>query len=388
MPATKDKAAEAAEPTATEQAQAAADAAADQPEPEVRPDEFSAGTAQPIDRSLFPQAIVDALKAPLSPDRVRRRKGRGRGQFEYLAGHDVKRRANEIFGFGNWGHFVVKQDEIGTVTVANDDDREGVHVGYRCVVRVWVRGWDSDGVEHSYETEGSGYGDGVEYGPAARVTACELAIKESETDALKRAFTDLGDQFGLILYAKEDEKRRIESDRGADEARPVAVQQEAGRGRPRLTGWAALLDTFVQVLGGTPEDEAAAKWWLNEQITSKWGAVLADLNQADKDAAWALCAATVLAIESEHGGLDFDPDVRKKVAAAFAARNGGIKLDGPPWRLGPGDTEEGRPSRADWEAARDALAAEGGQEELADDAIEQAEAAMDDEARAAAEAAG
>jgi hypothetical protein len=156
---------------------------------------------------------IKQLRADLDTSRVRRREGRGGNEFSYLATHDVKRTANEIFGFGNWGHRIVEQHQLAAVPVESRD-RQGFHVAWYCRVELTVRG--------CIPVSGSGYGDGVEYGPAALATAQELAIKESESDALKRALTNFGDQFGLILYAKDDERRRIEADQAPAAARPDA----------------------------------------------------------------------------------------------------------------------------------------------------------------------
>jgi hypothetical protein len=59
------------------------------------------------------------LNAPLDTRRVKKREGRGGGQFSYLEGHDVKRRANEIFGFGRWGYDVVELAPLDHVEVSS-----------------------------------------------------------------------------------------------------------------------------------------------------------------------------------------------------------------------------------------------------------------------------
>lgn len=190
---------------------------------DVTLDDETRGTGEPVGTSAFLPDVVEELRKPLSPDRIRTRAGRGgSGNLSYVAGHDDKRRANELFGFGNWGHEIKELVEIAAVEIVKNN-KPGVHVGYRCTVRIWV---NTPMTASPFHTEGVGYGDGVEYGPAARITACELAIKEAETDALKRAFTDLGDQFGLILYAKEDEVKRIERDRNAAAVSVVKAPQE------------------------------------------------------------------------------------------------------------------------------------------------------------------
>lgn len=167
----------------------------------------------------LPSEQVKMLAEPLDRARVKGRKGRGGSQFSYLETHDVKRNLTRIFGYGGWGKRIVEQVQVAAVQVEKDNGAgkaptKGWHVAYRCVVRLTVRGCEP--------TEGSGYGDAVEYGPGALATCNELALKESESDALKRAATDLGDQFGLILYAKAEDQARIESMMNADQSRAPA----------------------------------------------------------------------------------------------------------------------------------------------------------------------
>lgn len=212
-------------PPADEQDRAAAEArvAPDPepaPDPEVRAEEMTQGIAQPVAQPRLAEDVILELVEPLDPNRVRRRRGRGSGQFEYLAGHDVKRRMNEIFGFGGWSSRRISNVLIGAVEVKNQEGKEGWHVGYQATVEVSIMLEDGTWVSYSDD----GYGDGVEYGPAARITACELALKEAVTDAFKRACTYLGDQFGLILYAKDEAEKKTIRERNAGAAsRDVAV---------------------------------------------------------------------------------------------------------------------------------------------------------------------
>ena len=313
-------------------------------EPEVRPEELTQGIDQVAGVSAFPAEVVEELRQPLDPNRVRRRKGRGSGQFEYLAGHDVKRRANEIFGFGNWGHSVVERELLGAVEVQSQNGQPGWHVGYATTVRVWV----DTGTGRTYTTEGVGYGDGVEYVGAARVTACELAIKESETDALKRAFTDLGDQFGLILYAKEDEKRRIDRDRSRDETSGPYVRVETVEGPQPPRNFSEALDRLVR-LGHPAEDWY--QWWVPQLIEVVFEAKDAhstrDLNQGERAVLGQKLGTVILDLEAGMEGNDFPPPTRAQIQAAFSKMAGGVELAGPPWRIDKDETD--RPTQPDWE---------------------------------------
>lgn len=138
--------------------------------------------------------MQEALAKPLDAARVKSRpNGRG-GQLSYLETHDAIRAANDIFGFGEWGHEIVELRQIPATPIAKDG-KPGVCVGYVCTIRLTVR--------DCVPTSGIGYGDAIEYQASAAVTAHELAAKEAESDALKRALKNFGDQFGLALYDKD-----------------------------------------------------------------------------------------------------------------------------------------------------------------------------------------
>jgi DNA recombination protein Rad52 len=138
--------------------------------------------------------MQERLAAPLDAGRVKQREGGNGRSLSFLETHDVIRTANDIFGFGQWGHKIVELRQIGAATVHNRDQKAGWHVGYVCIVELTVQGF--------VPVSGIGYGDAVEYRESASVTAHELAAKEAESDALKRALKNYGDQFGLALYDK------------------------------------------------------------------------------------------------------------------------------------------------------------------------------------------
>ncbi|WP_271612846.1 RAD52 family DNA repair protein [Bradyrhizobium sp. CCBAU 21362] len=131
------------------------------------------------------------LSAPLNRANVKERKQGGR-QFSYIEGWQVVAEANRIFGYDGW------QRETIFATVVADYEREigenklpGFGVTYVCKVRVTV----GDVVR-----EGCGSGHGID---RDRGLAHESAIKEAETDAMKRALMTFGNPFGLALYDKE-----------------------------------------------------------------------------------------------------------------------------------------------------------------------------------------
>lgn len=106
----------------------------------------------------------------------------------------MKQKANQIFGFGNWGYRTVELKHIGTEPFTSGS-RSGFRTGYTALVEIWVGGGAS------FRVSDVGYGDATEYSDS-QIKTHELAAKEAVTDGLKRAFASLGDQFGLCLYDK------------------------------------------------------------------------------------------------------------------------------------------------------------------------------------------
>jgi len=131
------------------------------------------------------------LAAPLNRSHVKERKQAGR-KLSYIEGWHAIAEANRIFGFDAWTRetFDVRcvaehKRKIG------QDGRDGWGVSYVAKVRVTVDDVVREGV-------GAGHGIDVDLG-----LAHESAIKEAETDAMKRALMTFGNPFGLALYDKE-----------------------------------------------------------------------------------------------------------------------------------------------------------------------------------------
>jgi DNA recombination protein Rad52 len=137
-----------------------------------------------------------ALAAPLNADNVKERDQAGR-TLSYLEGWKAVEEANRIFGFDGWDRQTVDLKlvaehprKIGRAP----NQRDGFGVSYIAKVQVVVR------AGATYVTrEGTGVGHGID---ADCGLAHESAIKEAETDAMKRALMTFGNQFGLALYDK------------------------------------------------------------------------------------------------------------------------------------------------------------------------------------------
>jgi DNA recombination protein Rad52 len=133
---------------------------------------------------------INELNKKLDPRHIAERQQSG-SRLSYIEGHHAIREANRIFGFDAWerltdGLTVVQCEQKPK---ANSTDLLW-YVGYTCKSRVIV-----DGVVR----EGVGFGQGIDRDLGK---AHESAIKEAETDAMKRAMMTFGDPFGLALYDK------------------------------------------------------------------------------------------------------------------------------------------------------------------------------------------
>jgi DNA recombination protein Rad52 len=136
-----------------------------------------------------------ALSAPLDRSHVKQREQSGR-KLSYIEGWHAIAEANRIFGFDCWTRETLdircvseRERKIGP----QGRQRDGWGVSYIAKVRIHVT---SDNVVR----EGIGAGHGID---ADLGLAHESAIKEAETDAMKRALMTFGNPFGLALYDKE-----------------------------------------------------------------------------------------------------------------------------------------------------------------------------------------
>jgi hypothetical protein len=118
-------------------------------------DRGSAGSGDT--RSDFSPEQVERLLRPIRPARVYQTQGQSN-----VAGWDIRAHLTRMFGFGNWEKQILELDLVSEIPVEKNG-RTGWYVTYRCVMQL-------------------------------RVYAA--------TYALKRCAIDLGDQFGLSLYAK------------------------------------------------------------------------------------------------------------------------------------------------------------------------------------------
>jgi DNA repair and recombination protein RAD52 len=113
---------------------------------------------------------------------------------DYIEGWHAIAEANRIFGFDGWTRETVRLEQVAQYErKIGQDKKDGWSVTYIAKVRVTAHGVVREG-------SGSGHGIGVDLGEAH-----ESALKEAETDAMKRAMMTFGNPFGLALYDKTRE---------------------------------------------------------------------------------------------------------------------------------------------------------------------------------------
>lgn len=141
----------------------------------------------------FSDQQKELLAAPLNRAHV---KPPAPGKYgEYVEGWHVIDEANRIFGFDGWTRETVEMVELcrdlHELTGSKGPYKQW-RVSYMAKVRVTAGGVMREGT-------GCGSGSGK---PEALGDTIESAVKEAETDAMKRALMTFGNPFGLALYDK------------------------------------------------------------------------------------------------------------------------------------------------------------------------------------------
>jgi DNA repair and recombination protein RAD52 len=146
---------------------------------------------------MFTAEQKQALGAPLNRQHVKSRTQGGRG-VSYIEGWRAIDEANRIFGFDGWTRETTeikcvaeRERKIGK----EPNTRDGWGVSY--IAKIKVVAFAGDTVV-TREGVGAGHGIDIDLGQAH-----ESAIKEAETDAMKRALMTFGNPFGLALYDKD-----------------------------------------------------------------------------------------------------------------------------------------------------------------------------------------
>ncbi len=160
---------------------------------------------------MFTDKQNQLLKYNLDGNRVKSRQ-QGNMSLSYLEGYDIIDTANFAFGFGGWSYTITKLEQVSEEVNQNSNKV----IGYRAIVRIKI--YD---LHHktSIVREDVGYGTGIARDYAS---AHESGGKEAVTDALKRAFRTLGNQFGNALY---DKSQRNVDRKAQQQTRQIAPSQ-------------------------------------------------------------------------------------------------------------------------------------------------------------------
>ncbi|MCX5955424.1 MAG: RAD52 family DNA repair protein [Cyanobacteria bacterium] len=161
------------------------------------------------------------LSAPLDRALVSSRE-QGRSKVNYLQSWVVISEANRIFGFDGWqrqtlfSRCIAQAERLIGARGTGREQKSGWGVTYIARVRITV----SAGSHGLLIREGTGAGHGIDTDLGL---AHESAIKEAETDAMKRALMTFGNPFGLALY---DKSQRQVSGNGQQPSQNSASQQQ------------------------------------------------------------------------------------------------------------------------------------------------------------------
>ena len=145
----------------------------------------------------FSQDTVLKLQGSLDPSRIKSREG-----MSYIMAWDATDTANHIFGFDGWDRETTYEQVAENEREMGPENRKymGWAVSYIAKVRITVRAVDPETENETIvfrDGTGAGHGYDRDLGKAH-----ESAIKEAESDAMKRALSQFGNQFGLALYDK------------------------------------------------------------------------------------------------------------------------------------------------------------------------------------------
>jgi recombination DNA repair RAD52 pathway protein len=135
---------------------------------------------------MINKAQQEQLIKGINPTRIAKRQGGGGKSLSYLESWDVKAHLIRIFGFGGWNWTVLKAE----LAFEEQNERGNWNVGYKVIGRLYIHSLECDYTEAAVGSASL----------SQRGEAHDMAIKTAESDAIKRAAINLGDQFGLSLY--------------------------------------------------------------------------------------------------------------------------------------------------------------------------------------------
>ena len=135
---------------------------------------------------MINSAQREQLLKGINPSRIAKRQGGGGKSLSYLEAWEVKAHLIRIFGFGGWSWEVTSAE----LAFEEKNEKGQWNVGYKVIGSLRIHD-----LYCVYKEAAVGSASLSQRGEAH-----DMAIKTAESDALKRAAINLGDQFGLSLY--------------------------------------------------------------------------------------------------------------------------------------------------------------------------------------------
>ena len=176
--------------------------------------------------------IIKELQKPLDSGVVCQREQAGRS-LSYIESWWAISEANRIFGHLNWNRGTV---DVNMVQCEQKGDKGLWYVSYTAKSVIFV---------NNVERHGMGFGQGIDRDLGK---AHESAIKEAESDAMKRALMTFGNPFGLALYDKE--QRNVVSEPTEEELRTKLMKDVANAWK-QMGGTGAGFKQLQVMLGET-----------------------------------------------------------------------------------------------------------------------------------------
>lgn len=256
--------------------------------------------------TMFNNEQIQHLTAKLDASHVKSRQQAGR-KLSYIEGWTAIAEANRIFGFHAWHRELARLDRVQEqpTKIGRDNPKDGHRVSYIATVRIRVL--DSDGKE--IIREGTGYGQGIDVDLGQ---AHESAVKEAETDAMKRALMTFGNPFGLALYDKEQKEVEKSGERRAENG-AGAQKTEASRtnGKTDPTAWWASPNLAIPV-----KEKNWQEWDKRMYAAIKAAPNFDGLMKLQMDNA-----------DNLDGYFSAHPDAHKNLMNAFATRAGNLSQE-------------------------------------------------------------
>lgn len=211
---------------------------------------------------MFTEEQKNELDKPLSRSAVKQRE-QGNSKLSYVEAWHVIAEANRIFGFDGWDRetietkmVVERPRKIGR----GQYEKDGWGVTYTAKVRVTVDGKFREGT-------GAGHGIDADLG-----LAHESAIKEAESDAMKRAFMTFGNPFGLALYDKTQENVADDSNTPVDKPQHNNHTQQAAKPKSKAEA-RPLYQALETDMRRNKTTQDLKAWWTDSECKEKRSAL-------------------------------------------------------------------------------------------------------------------